>query len=98
MHSTVLAAVVENWAQAAKVTLDPELRRTIEDGFPNDDAFDAAVGLFGMLEVLTNRRGAGEPDEGSGDRGHLTKRKLESWRDGFSVKNCHSLGASSRPR
>jgi hypothetical protein len=27
--------------------LDPELRRTIEEGFPDgDDSFDAAVGLF----------------------------------------------------
>jgi len=52
--------------------LTPELRRTIEDGFPNDDAFDATVGLFGMLEVLMNRRGSGEPDEDS-------VRKLEGW-------------------
>jgi hypothetical protein len=52
--------------------LAPELRRTIEDGFPNDDAFDATVGLFGMLEVLMNRRGSGEPDEDS-------VRKLEGW-------------------
>ena len=44
------------WAQSANVMLTPELRRTIEDGFPNDDAFDATVGLFGMLEVLMNRR------------------------------------------
>jgi hypothetical protein len=52
--------------------LAPDLRRTIEDGFPNDDAFDAAVGLFGMLEVLMNRRESGEPDEDS-------VRKLEGW-------------------
>jgi hypothetical protein len=31
-------------------------------GFPNDDAFDATVGLFGMLEVLM-KRGSGEPDD-----------------------------------
>jgi hypothetical protein len=52
--------------------LAPELRRAIDDGFPNDDAFDATVGLFGMLEVLMNRRGSGEPDEDS-------VRKLEGW-------------------
>ncbi|SRR6266852_1066121 len=60
------------WAQSANVTFDPELQRTIEDGFPNDDAFDATIGLFGMLEVLMNRRGSGEPEEGK-------VRKLEGW-------------------
>jgi hypothetical protein len=60
------------WAQSAKVTLDPDLQRAIEDGFPNDDAFDATVGLFGMLEVLTNGRESGEPDEGK-------VRTLEGW-------------------
>ena len=55
-----------NWAQSASVTLDPELRQTIEDGFPKgDDAFDAVVGLFGMLEVLLNRRSSGEPNKES---------------------------------
>jgi hypothetical protein len=60
------------WAHSANVTLAPELRRTIEDGFPNDDAFDATVGLFGMLEVILNRRNSGEPD----DEG---VRKIEGW-------------------
>ena len=61
-----------NWAQSANVTLDPELRRAIEDGFPNDDAFDATVGLVGMLEVLMNRRESGELDDEK-------VRKLEGW-------------------
>jgi hypothetical protein len=67
-----VAPALLNWAQLANVTLDPELRRTIEDGFPNDDAFDAAAGLFGMLEVLTNRRESGEPDDEK-------VRTLEGW-------------------
>jgi hypothetical protein len=66
------APALLNWAQSANVTLDPDLRRTIEDGFPNDDAFDATLGLFGMLEVLMNRRESGEPDE-------ERVRKLEGW-------------------
>jgi hypothetical protein len=66
------APALLKWAQSAKVTLEPELQRAIEDGFPNDDAFDATVGLFGMLEVLMNRRGSGEPDEES-------VRKIEGW-------------------
>jgi hypothetical protein len=61
-----------NWARSTNVTLDPDLRRTIEDGFPNDEAFDATVGLFGMLEVLMNSRGSGEPDDD-------TVRKVEGW-------------------
>jgi hypothetical protein len=69
-----------NWAQSANVTLDPDLRRTIEDGFPNDDAFDAAVGLFGMLEVLMNRRESGEPD-------NERARKLEGWIFGQKVSS-----------
>jgi len=58
--------------ESAKVTLDPELQRAIENGFPNDDAFDATVGLFGMLAVLMNRRELGEPDDEK-------VRKLERW-------------------
>jgi hypothetical protein len=50
------------WARSANIILDPALRQAIEAGFPQgDDAFDAAVGLFGMLEVLMRRRGSGEP-------------------------------------
>ena len=55
------------------MTLDPKLKRDIETGFPDgDDAFDATVGLLGMLEVLMNRRKSGEPDDES-------VRKLEGW-------------------
>ncbi len=60
------APALLNWAQSAKVTLDPELWRSIEEGFPEgDDAFDAAVGLFGMIEVLSGRRKLEEPNEES---------------------------------
>jgi hypothetical protein len=45
----------------------------IEQGFPEgDDAFDAVVGLFGMLEVVTGKRQPGEPRD---DR----IRKVEGW-------------------
>jgi hypothetical protein len=66
------APTLLDWAQSVNLTLDPELRRAIEDGFPNDDAFDAAVGLFGMLEVLMNRRESWEPDD-------QKVRTLEGW-------------------
>ena len=38
------------WADAHNVTLEDGLRKEIQGGFPQgDDAFDAVVGLFGML-------------------------------------------------
>jgi|SRR5580704_372244 hypothetical protein len=65
-----------NWARSANVSLGPELESAIETGFPDgDDAFDAAVGLFGMLGILLNKlngRESGEPDE-------VRIRKLEGW-------------------
>ena len=36
----------------------------VMEPFPQgDDAFDAAVGLFGMLQVCNGQRAPGEPDE-----------------------------------
>jgi hypothetical protein len=62
-----------DWARKANVKLDPDLTHTIEQGFPDgDDAFDATVGLFGILEVLLGRRLPGDPNEES-------IRKLEGW-------------------
>ena len=53
--------------------LAPDLQRAIQGGFPQgDDAFDAVVGLFGMMEVLMHRRSAREP---AGD----TVRQVEGW-------------------
>ena len=62
-----------DWAGKANVKLDPDLLQTIEHGFPDgDDAFDATVGLFGMLEVLMGRREPGDPSEEG-------VRKVEGW-------------------
>ena len=61
------------WAASLDLTLQPALFAMIEGGFPEgDDAFDAVVGLIGMIEVITGRRQPGEP---SGDR----IRNLEGW-------------------
>jgi hypothetical protein len=52
------------WADAQNVTLEDGLRKEIHDGFSQgDDAFDAAVGLFGMLRVCLGQREPGEPSE-----------------------------------
>jgi hypothetical protein len=63
------------WAKSARqgVELSFELRSCILAGFEaGDDAFDAAVGLLGMLEVLINGRSSGEPQE-------PCVKKLEGW-------------------
>jgi hypothetical protein len=54
-----------SWAVANAVVVEPRLKTAIEAGFPNgkDDAFDAVVGLFGMLKVCLGERGSGEPDD-----------------------------------
>ena len=50
------------WAKSARVELDNALASTIDEGFPaGDDAFDAVVGLFGLIEVVMGRRHPGEP-------------------------------------
>ena len=60
-------------AQAMDLELEADLVRAMEYGFPEgDDAFDAVVGLFGMIEVATGRRQPGEPSKGR-------VRKLEGW-------------------
>lgn len=62
-----------NWASRTQVTVETALRREIENGFASgDDAFDAVVGLFGMLEVVIGRQPPGEPTN------HIT-RNLEGW-------------------
>jgi hypothetical protein len=52
------------WADAQSVTLANCLTEDIQGGFPQgDDAFDAVVGLFGMLQVCLGQRETGEPDD-----------------------------------
>jgi hypothetical protein len=52
-----------------RLELDRRLKASIDDGFgPSADAedpFDAAVGLFGMLNVVLGQRATGEPDDPS---------------------------------
>jgi hypothetical protein len=57
------ACALYHWAAETHVHFEPDMKRTIMDGFGEDaegeDRFDAALGLFGMIEVVTNRRAAG---------------------------------------
>jgi hypothetical protein len=65
-----------DWAERSKVALAPALAAEIRDGFgPDpgaDDPFDAVVGLFGMLNVLSGARPSGEPDD-------PMVRRIEGW-------------------
>lgn len=62
-----------SWAINRGVELKAALQDEIEAGFPEgDDAFDAVMGLFGMIEVVSGKRQAGEPSENE-------IRKLEGW-------------------
>ena len=64
---------LKKWAVSLALALEPALLGMIEEGFPEgDDAFDAIVGLLGMIEVVTGRRQPGEPSD---DR----VRNVEGW-------------------
>jgi hypothetical protein len=62
------------WAGKQNVRLESQLRKEIQDGFQrgDDDAFDAVVGLLGMLQVCLGQRATGEPDE-------LEIQDIEGW-------------------
>jgi hypothetical protein len=62
------------WARGSAVVIEPHLVKAIEAGFPDgeDDAFDAVVGLFGMLQVVLGRHPSGEPND-------ETVREVEGW-------------------
>jgi len=62
-----------SWADNNTVAVEDGLRKEIQGGFPQgDDAFDAVVGLFGMLRVCLGQREPGEPDE-------RIIREIEGW-------------------
>ncbi len=76
------------WAAGAGVELAPGLIAAMEDGFgpgPGDDPFDAAVGLFGMLNVILGYRPSGEPDD-------ATVRDIEGWILGQDVEPAVGAG------
>jgi hypothetical protein len=64
------------WAEGARVDPEDGLVRQIRGGFgtgaDGDDRFDAAIGLFGMLNVVLGHRPSGEPDDDD-------VRRVEGW-------------------
>jgi hypothetical protein len=61
------APALLNWAERVGLTLSDELQASIMAGFgptsDGEDAFDAVIGLFGMLEVVLGFGAPGEPQE-----------------------------------
>ncbi len=55
-----VAADVVSWTLSNKIALSPELSSLIGEGFgpraDGEDAFDAVMGLFGMIAVVEGRR------------------------------------------
>ncbi len=53
------------WADAHSVIVEGDLREEMQGGFSHgeDDAFDAVVGLFGMLQVALGQPAPGEPND-----------------------------------
>lgn len=74
---------LHEWADRARVHLEPELEAEIQDGFGNrpdgEDRFDALIGLFGLLNLILGLRPLEEPQE-EGLRG------IEGWIFGQALK------------
>ncbi len=68
------APAILDWAASHShfLKLDPSLVAEIRSGFKTDDAFDAAIGLFGMIDALQNYGPRLEPKE-------ETIRHIEGW-------------------
>jgi hypothetical protein len=68
------------WAGRAGVRATSDLEHQLLDGFgpasAGEDDFDAAVGLFGILNVVLGRRVSGEPADG-------VTRRVEGWMFGM---------------
>lgn len=47
------------WASANRVDLAPTLHADLASGFRTDDEFDAAIGLFGMIDILHGNHAEG---------------------------------------
>jgi hypothetical protein len=63
-----VAVGISSWAHSNNVILTPKLGSLINNGFgpqaDGEDAFDAVMGLFGMIEVIDGRRPEGPMHEG----------------------------------
>ena len=85
------AASVSEWASCYDVAFSEGLRSAIADGFGplerGEDPFDAALGLFGMIEVVDGRRQAAPPS--------VEAIECEGWYIGPERMRCSGLGSAS---
>ena len=74
--------ILLQWAQAHAVRVESKLEAALRNGFElgKDDAFDAVVGLFGMLQICLGLRTTGEPTDD-------VVRRVEGWILGRRVGN-----------
>lgn len=60
------APVIINWASRLNVDFEGSLQRQIHEGFSidsfGDDAFDAFIGIMGMINIIYGNRSPGAPD------------------------------------
>jgi len=78
----MLAAAPIRWTEPTRASLMRMAQEGNSGGFPHgDDAFDAVVGLFGMLQVCLGQRGSGGPDD-------RAIREIEGWILGGKVSMC----------
>lgn len=66
------SATLLNAIKALEIVLTPKAQAEIEAGFSNEDAFDACVGVLGMLQILLGKRPLYEPTA-------PTIRTIEGW-------------------
>jgi len=70
------APLLLDWADKLETDLTSEMSAILRDGFGSssdgEDPFDAAIGLFGMLNVVLGHRPSGEPSD-------TIVRKVEGW-------------------
>ena len=71
-------------SEDAPVVFSDGARDCIEDGFREEDDFDAMVGLLSMLLVMTGKRANAVPDE-------QAVRNVEGWILGQSPDHSGSL-------
>ena len=60
------------WSRWRGLELEPRLEKGLREGFRSDDAFDAVVGVFGMLNVVMKYRLPGDLDD-------ERVRRVEGW-------------------
>jgi hypothetical protein len=77
------------WPNSREVMLANCLTEDIQSGFPRgEDALDAVVGLFGMLQVCLGQRASSEPDD----------REIRTLKAGFSVGRTSDAAPIPRSR